>query len=162
MNQGQAGHPSTDDVLQAFEVSGAREPWTFQSNGTVVFDSDDPDAVVDGAVLAVAARSGVEREAFWISFPELERVVAVHESAPDAVRRELTLHGGGLIDLSSDRVVREAAHRGCVMVDAGHGWVVSANERDRESNATPVVERLTGGLASSRGIPTLRRLVDRA
>ncbi|WP_344736882.1 hypothetical protein [Microbacterium awajiense] len=47
------------------------------------------------------------------------------------------------------------------MLDAGEGWVVTLNDRERESNATPTVERLTGGRATSRSMTTVRRLLDR-
>lgn len=57
--------------------------------------------------------------------------------------------------------MREAAHRRCVVVDSGHGWVVTANKRDHESNATAVIERVTGKPASSRGFPTLIGLLNK-
>ena len=93
--------------------------------------------------------------------PALARIVDAHAGEPDARRRELTLHAGDLIDPADPDVVREAAHRRCMVVDSGPGWAVLLNERDQESNGTPVIERLTGARATSRGIPTLMRLVDR-
>ena len=88
-------------------------------------------------------------------------IVNAHAVEVDAERRELTLHGDGLIDLQDPEVIRVAAHRRCTIIDAGDGWVVTINERERESNATPLVERLTGSPATSRGLPTLIRLIDR-
>lgn len=161
VNQGQRGHPSTRDLLEAFEDAGCRDLASFQSNGTVVFVADDPAAAVDDAMQALAARSGVECEAFAMALDQIAAIVAAQAGAPDADRRELTLHAGGIIDRSDPDVEREAARRRCVIVDAGPGWVVSSNERTRESNATPVVERLTGSPATSRGLPTLVRLIDR-
>ena len=80
------------------------------------------------------------------------------ERAPDAARRELTLHAGNRIVLDATAQA-EAGRRRCVLLDTGVGWVVSLNARCRESNATPVLERLTGAPATSRGLPTLIRLV---
>lgn len=162
VNQGQRGHPSTADVVAAFDGAGAVEVATFQSNGTIVFTSDNPMTVLDTAITILAAESGMFREGFWMPLPEVAAIADAHSATPDAARRELTLHAGGVVDIADAEVVREAAHRRCEIVDAGDGWFVSVNERHRESNATPVAERLTGSPATSRGLPTLVRLVDRS
>jgi uncharacterized protein (DUF1697 family) len=161
VNQGQRGHPSTADIADAFAAAGAHDVELFQSNGTVLFVADNPDAVLEGAVAALAAASGHEREAYGMPLGELARIVDAHATATDAGRRELTLHGGETVELDDPDVIAQAARVRCVVVDAGPGWMVSANERDRESNATPLAQRLTGTPATSRGLPTLVRLVDR-
>lgn len=161
VNQGQRGHPSTADILAAFANAGCRDTVPFQSNGTVVFDADDPAAVIETVVASIAARSGLERDAFSIALDDLAAVVEAHGASPDARRFEFTLHHGGTIDPMDGDAMREAALRRCEIVDTGPGWALVRNEREGEGNATPVVERLTGGPASSRGLPTLVRLVDR-
>ena len=161
VNQGQRGHPSTADVLGAFADAGAHHPVAFQANGTVIFTADDPRTAVDDAMAALAARSGGEREGFWMSLPDLTEIVEAHAIEPNAARRELTLHRGGVLDPEDPELVRVASHRRCRIVDAGDGWIMSINERDRESNGTPVAELLTGTRATSRGLPTLVRLIDR-
>ncbi len=161
LNQGQRGHPSSGDVVAAFIAAGALDPIPFQSNGTIVFAADDPNVVVKAATAMLAADDGVERDGFWMPLTEVAAIVDAHSAAPDVARREITLHGGGTIDVADPAVVREAAHRRCEVADAGKGWIVSINERDRESNATPLAQRLTGSPATSRGLPTLVRLVDR-
>ena len=161
VNQGQRGHPSTADLLAALADAGARDAVAFQSNGTVVF-TDAPASGIAGDIgAALLARSGVERDVFVASLDEIAMVVAAHAGAPDAARLEFTLHRGGVLDVDDASVATESAARRCRVIDAGSGWVVSANERDRESNATPVIERLTGAPATSRGLATLIRLVDR-
>lgn len=161
VNQGQRGQPSTADLRAAFADAGCADAVTFQSNGTILFDSADPDTVVTDAVLALAARAGHERQGFGMPLAALVRVVERHAGEADAARRELTLHSGGTIDPDDPGVIGEAAHRRCRIVDSGDGWVVSVNERERESNATPAVERITNLPATSRGMPTLVRLIDR-
>lgn len=161
VNQGQRGHPSTDDVVASFLLAGAHDVRTFQSNGTVLFDSTDADGVVSDALHALAVRSGAERDGFWMPWAEVVDIVGRHATRSDARRCELTLHDGGVIDLEDAETSRTAAHRRCRIVEAGAGWIVTTNERDAESNATPVAERLTGGPATSRGLPTLVRLVER-
>jgi uncharacterized protein (DUF1697 family) len=161
VNQGQRGHPSTADILAAFTDAGCAGATAFQSNGTIVFESGDPQAVVSDALVALTARSGLEREGFWMPLADVATIVDTHADEPDVARREMTLHSGGAIELNDPEVVRVAAHRRCEIVDAGDGWFVSINERDRESNGTPVAERLTGRAASSRSLGTLARLLGR-
>jgi uncharacterized protein (DUF1697 family) len=160
VNQGQRGHPSTADIMAAFENAGCLNPLPFQSNGTVVFQADDPAAVTDAVSAWIAEHAGLEREVFWIPFDDLVAVVEAHSTASHPHRHEFTLHGGGAIVVDPE-VRREAAHRRCEIVDTGPGWALTRNERDSDGNATPVIERLTGGPASSRGLPTIVRLVDR-
>ena len=158
LNQGQRGHASTADLIAAFADSGCRNPTPFQSNGTVVFEGT-PSLAVE-AMTTLAARSGVVREVFVLELDELADIVAAHRGSDDAARREFTAYGAATITLE-EQAVREAAHRRCVILETGPGWTITLNERDRESNATPVIERLTGAPATSRGIPTLARLADR-
>lgn len=158
LNLGQRGHVSTADLIGAFSDAGCHDVTSFQSNGTVVFRGE-PDLAVD-AMSALAARTGVVREVFVLALRTLAGLVAAHRVADDAARRELTLHAPITI-ARNDETQHEAARRRCAILDTGRGWTITKNERDRESNATPVVERVTGTPATSRGIPTLARLVDR-
>ena len=161
VNQGQRGHPSTADILAGFADAGCPDAVPFQSNGTVVFEADDPDEVIETVVAAIAARAGLDRNGFWLPLEELNRVVDAHGAAGDPRRFEFTVHGGGIIDIGDPGVVEAAAYRRCEIVDSGSGWTLTRNQREGEGNATPVIEQLTGGRASSRGLPTLVRLVDR-
>ncbi len=161
VNQGQRGHPSTADILAAFADAGAPDAVTFQSNGTVVFRADDPAGVVCDAARALEARTGLQRAACAIPLSEIERIVDAHADQPDARRREVSFHAGRRIDPRDAGLARVAAHRRCRVVDAGEGWVVSVNEREGEGNATPTIEEVTGEPATSRGLPTLVRLVAR-
>ncbi|MEX0152297.1 DUF1697 domain-containing protein [Microbacterium sp. LMI1-1-1.1] len=158
LNQGQRGHVSTADLVGSFDDAGCRDVAPFQSNGTVVFSG--PAALATDAMSSLAVRTGVEREVFVHGFDDLADIVAAHRGADDAARRELTLHAPVLIALD-ERAASEAARRRCSLLQTAVGWTVTRNERDRESNATPVIERLTGAPATSRGLPTLIRLVDR-
>lgn len=158
LNQGQRGHPTTADLLAAFAAAGCREPQAFRSNGTVVFDGDP--AAAQDALGLLAARTGTERDVFTLPLDAVAAVVAEHGDRPDTGRRELTLHAPVTIALD-EHAAQEAARRRCRILQTGPGWAVTVNERDRESNATPVLERITGAPASSRGLPTLTRLVDR-
>ena len=51
--------------------------------------------------------------------------------------------------------------RRCTIVRGGPGFAVCVNDRERESNGTPTLERMLDVRVTSRGLPTLRRLVER-
>lgn len=161
VNQGQRGHSSTADILAAFADAGCPGAVLFQSNGTIVFDAEDPAAVAETVVASIAARTGLERDAFWMPFADLVEIVEAHDATADPRRHEFTLHGGDTIDPTDPEVIRQAAYRRCEVIDSGLGWALTRNERDGEGNATPMIERVTGGHATSRGLPTLIRLAGR-
>ena len=89
VNQGQRGHPSTADILAGFADAGCPDANTFQSNGTVVFESDEPAQAVELAEEAIGVRSGVDRDIRWIALADLVAVVDAHSRAPDAHRYRL-------------------------------------------------------------------------
>ena len=116
---------------------------------------------VDSAQEAITARSGQERDILWIPLADLITIVHEHAGASDAHRFEFTLHGGGTIDGRSPDVAALTAQHRCSIAEAGPGWALVRNDIEREGHATPVLERLTGCRATSRGLPTLIRLVAR-
>ncbi|MFB7884463.1 DUF1697 domain-containing protein [Microbacterium sp. NPDC056057] len=161
LNQGQRGHPSTADIVAGFADAGCREVQTFQSNGTILFDSDEPTEVVESAEEAIAARSGHERDILWIPFADLVAIVDEHGAAHDSRGYEFTLHRGGAVDVHAPDAISLQTRARCEIVDAGPGWALVRNDVDGQGNATPVLERLTGDRATSRGLPTILRLVTR-
>lgn len=161
VNQGQRGNPSTADIRAAFEDAGCRNVELFQSNGTVVFDADDPVEAAERASAAIAARSGLEREVFSIALASLVEAVERYSDATDIRRYEFTLHGGAHLDPMAADVRTETDRHCCEIVDAGPGWAIICNRVDGEGHATPVLETLTGGPATSRGLPTVMRLISR-
>jgi len=160
VNQGQRGHPSTSDLVDAFESEGASHAVPFQSNGTIVFTA--PDA----AALALAVRErlagrGVFDDAIHVrSVAFIARIVLAHAGEPDGRRRELTLFERGR-DPEASTLLTESVRRRCRIADAGDGWAVVLNERDQQSNGTPTLQAVLGTPATSRGLPTLARLIDR-
>ena len=161
VNQGQRGHPATADILAGFADAGCPDIQTFQSNGTIVFDSGEPAAVVAQAADAIAVRSGYERDILWIPLSQAAAVVDQHGATPEPRRFEFTLHRGAIIDPLDARVVSRAREHRCSIVDAGRGWALVRNEIEGEGHATPLLESLTGSRATSRGLPTMIRLVSR-
>lgn len=163
LNVGQRGHPSTAQILAAFTEVGAADALSFQSNGTVVFTAPpgQGESQAHRAVVALARTAGLEREVFTRPLDFLRPIVAAHGSTADAHVRELTLHGGPELEPDDPAVLEAERLARCTVLDAGPGWVVTLNHRERQSNGTPLVERVIGTPATSRGLPTLARLLDK-
>ena len=163
VNVGQRGHPTTDDLLTAFTAAGATDALSFQSNGTIVFTglAAEAESLAQDAVAALARTAGHEREVVTASLASLRTLVDEHGSAPDAHRRELTLHGGPALEPDSVALLEAERRAHCRVLDSAPGWVVTLNLRDRQSNGTPLVEHVLGIPATSRGLPTLVRLFEK-
>jgi len=152
VNQGQRGHPSTADLLTAVHATGATDAFAFRSNGTVVFDSGDIDSVA--GALQREQLSG--REVFVRPATFFESLMHL-KGSPLESRLEVTIFDSetSLTEADAD-VVHDAERRGrCEIVESGAGWALVLNHSERQSNGTPVVERIIGGPATSRGLSTL-------
>lgn len=149
LNQGQRGNPTTAQLVVAFGAAGASQVRPVRGNGTVVLSAADPQACTDAAVSALAASSPWHDVGFALDVEVLAgALVAVPE---DDARWEFSALGAG--PLPTPPLVG----RRCEVVAAGPGWAVSRNERDRESFATPTLERALGRPVTSRGVATVRR-----
>ena len=158
LNQGQRGSPSSVQLVEAFELAGAREVIPFQSNGTVLFDAADPDACARAVIDRLATASPWSDVAFVRSTEWLSAFVL--EPATDAstfARAELSLFDESVSPVDSLPLVGKR----CTVVSGGRGFAVTENDRDNESNATPTLERALGVAVTSRGLLTLSRLVER-
>ena len=158
LNQGQKASPSSTQLLEAFVMAGAQDVTLFQSNGTVIFDAPDPDACTQAAVDRLAATSPWNDVAFARSAEWLIAFMAgLRSDDPAFARSELSLFEASVSPV--DRL--PLAGNRCTVVSGGPGFALTENELDKESNATPTLERALGVAVTSRGLPTLSRLVER-
>lgn len=165
VNLGQRGHPSAADLLGAFAAAGAADAVSVQSNGTVVVESTDPSALAEAVEDALEGATGIRREVFALPLTVIASIVAEHGDGPDASRLELTVHSAPAV-ITGDGAGEDTQRRGrCRVLSVGEcegtAWVLVLNEVERQSNGTPVVERIMGGPATSRSLTTLRRVVER-
>ncbi|NYE19425.1 DUF1697 domain-containing protein [Microbacterium immunditiarum] len=161
VNQGQHGHPSSDDIRAGFADAGCPDAVTFQSNGTILFESDAAAKVIAKAEASIAARSGYAREIYWTPLDTLVEVASRYGAVRDPRRFEFALHGGGTIDTNDADATAEADRNRCELVDSGRGWALVRNKIEGEGHATPTIESITGTRASARGLPTVERFVAR-
>jgi uncharacterized protein DUF1697 len=154
LGQRRSHSPTRPELLDALERAGARNPVSFQVNGTVIFGSDtDPQAVADEAVARLTPVCGyadavIVRPVGWVLDLELTE-------APDS---EVSLFDG------PDPFPHElpwVTGNGVTVVRADHLHAVSLNDVERTSGATWTLERLLGMPVTSRGVPTMMRLQAR-
>ncbi len=171
MNLGHRGSPVRAQLEAALVEAGARAVRSFQTNGTVLLDvggaaDDVAAAVVRGAAPLLAERSGYTHAALVRSLAD---VAAAIDGDPFALTRDertyretLTFLDGGEplpVDLPwtdpRDMLDLLAARRGVVVgvVRGGPGTWADPNS---------LVERFTGGVATTRTLGTVQRLLAAA
>jgi hypothetical protein len=155
LNLGQHGSPTRAQLLAAMESAGACEAASFQVNGTVVLTAEDPQAVADEAAARLTGACGyadvvLVRPLDWLAALGLEEVTG---------NAEVTLFDGPAVFPEPLPWVPERGDVTVLSADGRHAVVL--NHRERRSNGTPVIERRLGVRATSRGIPTLLRLLAR-
>lgn len=170
VNQGQRGHPSAAHLIAALTDAGFADVAGFRGNGTMVGAAVGPPAqLATDTAEALAARSRRERDVFVLALHDVVDIVDAFAAASEdrhAPPRALAPAGVDRCELSvfDPRVAIEALPaRGirCEVIASGPGWAVTRNELDGRSQATPSIERLIGSPVTSRGMDTMRRLVDR-
>lgn len=157
VNQGQRGHPSAQELIDAFVGAGASEIFTFRSNGTLVFNADLPEVVADRLRESSPLRG---REVFLRAAEFVESMLRF-EGVHNESRLEVTLFDEA-IDISQLTGLASASARGrCEIVESGNGWALVLNHVESRSNGTPVVEFVTGAPATSRSLATMVALAER-
>jgi uncharacterized protein (DUF1697 family) len=89
VNQGQRGHPSTDDLLAHVHTAGGTGASAFRSNGTVVFDAESGHDVESRLRMDAAGPLG-HRAVFVRPLDSLEQF-ATYSGSPALGRLEVTV-----------------------------------------------------------------------
>jgi len=158
-NLGQGSSPTRTQLLDAFAEVGVRDAWSFQVNGTVVLEAPEgrpAQALLDEVVALLLPVCGYDDLALarplpWLAGLGLGRVEGDAEvsffDGPSPFPEDLPW-----IPPRGDLTV--------VRADERHA--VSINDLHRRSNATRVLEHRLGVPVTSRGVPTLLRLLAKA
>jgi hypothetical protein len=154
LGQRRSRSPTRPELLEAFDHAGARSATSFQVNGTVIFDVDgDPQSVANHAVELLTPVCGYDdvvlvRPVWWILELDVDDVV------PNA---EVSFFDGP--ESFPESLPWTPVTGGLTVVRADGRHAVSVNDLERTSGATWVLEKLLGVPVTSRGVPTMRRLV---
>ncbi|MBB5632576.1 hypothetical protein BKA04_000799 [Cryobacterium mesophilum] len=158
LNQGQRRSPSSVILERAFVNEGATDVLLVQGNGTVVFSAEDVAVCIRDAAMTVRAASDWDDVVFvrpvdWLA----ELVRGLDSDVPISANTELSLFDEAVAVAGSIPL----PGRRCTIIRGGPGYAVCLNDRERESNGTPTLERMLDVRVTSRGLPTLRRLIRR-
>jgi len=156
LNVGQRRSPTRDQLLDAFAAEGATDVLSHQSNGTVAFSAPaDPQGLADAVAERLPsvcdyADLAVVRSVEWLRDLGLDGV-------PDGC--ELTLFDGP--SPFPEPLPWDPGRGDVTVLAADHLHAIVQNHVERRSNGTPVVEWRLGVPATSRGVGTVQRLLDR-
>jgi len=155
LGQSRSRSPTRPQLLEAFAEAGATSAVSFQTNGTVIFNPGrrSPQRLADRAVELLTPVCGyadmvAARPVAWLRELDLDDV-------PD--HAEVSFFDGP--DPFPEPLPWKPAGRGLVVVRAGSRHAVSINAPDGSSGATWVIEDRLKVLVTSRGVPTMRRLL---
>lgn len=160
MNLGHAGSPGRATLLSAFADAGAAQARSFQSNGTVIFDAEDPAATAQHVRQLL---SGTYDDAVMVrSLDRVEQIIADFppvEAGNDHYRQMIVFY---------DRVVpgadalRAGGRDGLVQllrVDADAVSGLIWKPKNTAGNMTAVVEAALALPCTARTLGTLQRLL---
>ncbi len=155
LGQSRSHSPTRPQLLDAFAQAGATSAISFQTNGTVIFESGrrSPQRVTDRAVAQLTPACGYDDQAIartvgWLRELDLGEV-------PD--HAEVSFFDGP--DPFPEALPWRPARGGVTVIRADHLHAVSVDDVERSSGATWVLEERLGVPVTSRGVPTMRRLL---
>jgi hypothetical protein len=155
LGQRRSRSPTRPELLEAFAQAGATSAVSFQTNGTVIFTPGrrSPQRLADRAVALLTPVCGYDdmvavRPVDWLFGLDLDDV-------PD--HAEVSFFDGP--DPFPEPLPWDASGRGLVVIRADSRHAVSVNDPEGSSGATWVLEDLLGVKVTSRGVPTMRRLI---
>jgi hypothetical protein len=155
LGQSRSHSPTRPQLLEAFAQAGATSAVSFQTNGTVIFTPGrrSPQRLAERAVALLTPVCGyadmvAARPVDWLHELDLDDV-------PD--HAEVSFFGGP--DPFPEQLPWAPPGRGLVVIRADSRHAVSINDPEGSSGATWVLEDRLGVKVTSRGVPTMRRLL---
>jgi uncharacterized protein (DUF1697 family) len=166
LNLGHAGSPNREQLEGALERGGASRVKSFQTNGTVLIDAEDPEGVVAGAAGELVAAAGYDDAAIVRPLADLEDLLALgvfekHQS-PRTYRETVTFFQGGTKPSWSTPWTN--AKDDVDVLHVGDGIALSLIRKPRNTAGSPTfeLERATGGVATTRNRGSIDRLLKAA
>jgi hypothetical protein len=155
LGQRRSHSPTRLQLLDAFERAGATTATSFQVNGTIVFETDqDPQALADEVVRLLTPVCGYD-DIVCVRPVDRLRELDLEDVPANA---EVSFFDGP--DPFPEPLPWDAPPRGgLTVVQADGRHAISVNDLERTSGATWVLETLLGVPVTSRGVPTMRRLL---
>ncbi|MEZ7660957.1 DUF1697 domain-containing protein [Rothia dentocariosa] len=166
LNLGHSGSPNREQLETALLDAGAKRVRSFQTNGTVLIEANNPADVVAKAERGIRDASGYEDAAFVRNLADLEKLLAlgVFEKypSPRTYRETVTFFKG---DRTPSWPLPWTNHKDDVdvlFVDDGIALSLIRKPRNSAGSPTYEIEREIGGIATTRNRGTLERLLKAA
>lgn len=166
LNLGHVGSPSREQLERALFDAGAKRVRSFQTNGTVLIEANNPYGVVAKAEKRIRDVSGYEDAAFVRKLADLEKLLAlgVFEKylSPRTYREAVTFFRGGRTPSWSLPWTNRRDDVDVLFVNDGIALSLTRKPRNSAGSPTYEIERETGGVATTRNRGTLERLLKAA
>ncbi len=158
LGQARSKSPTSAQLLSAFRAAGAEQATNFQVNGTVVFDSAQPDPVVVAVRRVLSDLTGyadaaVVRDAAWL-------VALGRRLDPGLPGGEVALFDAWEVPPLELPWVDPSGALTVLEFDGLHA-VTSWTSVASGSGSNPVLTRMLGVPVTCRGVPTMIRLAAR-
>lgn len=166
LNLGHRGSPNREQLEDALASCGARRVKSFQTNGTVLLDTDTPLAIVELAGPVLRDCCGYDDAVFVQSIAQLDALVAlgIFEAHPSTrtYRECVTFFRG---PKTPEWVLPWTNPKDDVDIlycNDGVALSLTRKPRNTAGNPTAVLERATQGVATTRTLGTIQRLLKTA
>ncbi|MFJ1913586.1 DUF1697 domain-containing protein [Streptomyces sp. NPDC088147] len=166
MNLGHAGSPDRATLEAALSAAGAASVTSFQTNGTVLFEADDPVGVVETASRTLKSAAGYSEAAVVRNVGLLIDVLDSnpfdgHEDSRTYRKTFTFFDGGKPIGL---KLPWTNTRDDVDIVGLREGLALSVIRKAKSNAGSPTaeIERLTGVPATTRTLGTIERLVKAA
>ena len=166
LNLGHSGSPNREQLETALLSAGASRVKSFQTNGTVLVDSEDPNSVVSTAAQQLREVSGYEEATFVYSLNDLERFLAlgIFEKyvSPRTYRETMTFFRGPRVPSWSLPWTNRKDDVDILFVAEGVALGLIRKPRSTAGSPTLEIEREIGGVATTRTRGSIEHLLKMA
>lgn len=163
LNLGHAGAPTAAELQQALIEAGATAVKAFQTNGTVLVEARNIAAVVRSAAEVMRRTTGYADAALIRPFSLLVDTLSADPFAgyndPRTYRYTLTFFDGGRELRLSTPWTNERDDVDIIEIRDGMALSAIRKPKSTAGSSTAEIERLTGGVATTRTLGTVERLV---
>lgn len=166
LNLGHAGSPTREQLEGSLARAGALRVRSFQTNGTVLLEADDPERVVAAAAPELASAAAYDDAAFLRPLADLETLMALgvfeRHLSPHTYRETVTFFRGGKEPSWSTPWTNAKDDVDVLQIQDGIALSLIRKPRNTAGSPTFELERATGGVATTRTRGSIERLLKAA
>ncbi len=166
LNLGHRGSPNREQLEDALARGGAHRVKSFQTNGTVLLDTETPLEIVQLAAPVLRACCGYDDAVFIQSVAQLEALVALDifeaHASPKTYRECVTFFRGPRTPEWELPWTNPKDDVDILYLNDGVALSLTRKPRNTAGSPTAVLEQATQGVATTRTLGTIQRLLKTA